>query len=578
VTASPPSRTGAPIPTLADLLALIASDASLTPRQRHDICSALRAVGRALGRRLEEIPATPRHLRERLSTLTSAMAGVSASRWNNVLSLTRAALKHAGLTTIAGRSVEPMAPEWRDFFCHINHRRIREGLSRFARYCSALGIRPEDVNDGIATPFLATLEDDGLIRKPRQVHRTMCVMWNRAGQTLLTPLSRLSVPQYKKAYSLPWDDFLPSLRGELEVYLARLSGEDLLADGDFRPLRAASIHSYHRLFRAFLSALVHRGHDISEFRRPVDIVAVDIVKDGLRFFIERAGDTKTTQAYNIARLLLALARHWVRVDADHVQKLKAICRRLDPGKAGLTAKNRDRLRQFDNQVNVHAFLNLPQKIWTRHKGRANPSRADALEVQCAVIVDILQLVPMRIGNLSSLDLDRNIIRTRAKGCNVTHLFVPAEAVKNRIPIEAELPAETVELLDFYLQQFRPLLQSGPSSWLFPNSRGSGPKKPSDLGLQIAKFLRRECGLQVNAHLFRHIAAKLYLEGYPGAYGFMSLVHAHSSQETTKRFYCGTETTAAMRHFDEYILRLRRELPPPLKRKSRRRIDEARDAD
>jgi integrase len=402
----------------------------------------------------------------------------------------------------------------------------------------------------------------------------MCVMWNRATQTLSTlPLSRLKVPQYKEIYSLPWDTFLPSLRHELTAYLARLSGADLLADGDFRPLRPASIQSYDRLFRAYLSALVHRGRDIASLRSLADIVAVETIKDGLPFFIERGSGKKTPQAYQIARLLLAVARHSVRVDNVHLEKLRAICRRLDPGQAGLTPKNRDRLRQFDNSINVQALITVPSRIGARYEKRANPTRADALAVQSALAVEILLMVPIRIGNLAGLDLDNNILRTRAKGRAVTHLAIAADQVKNGMAIEAELPAETAQLLDLYVERFRPLLLPQPSSWLFPNSTG-GPKKPGYLGLQISKFLERECGLRVNPHLFRHIAAKLYLEAHPGAYGVIRLIHGHISVDTTTRAYCGTETAAAMRHFDAHVLRLRRQAPPPPLRRGRRPAPEA----
>jgi integrase len=388
-------------------------------------------------------------------------------------------------------------------------------------------------------------------------------------------LSQLTVPQYKQAYSLPWNTFLPSLRHEVAAYLARLSGEDLLTEVDFRPLRAASIQSYDRLLRAFLSALVRRGRDAQSLQSLADIVAVETVKDGLRFFIERAGGTSTKQAYNIARMLTALARHWVKVDNAHLDQLRAICRRLDTGKTGLTEKNRARLRQFDDPVNIHAFVTLSQRISARHKGCVAPSRADALEIQSALAVEILQLVPMRIGNLASLDIERNILRTRAHGKGVVHLFVPSELVKNSIAIEAQLPPETVKLLDLYLERYRPLFLPHPSSWLFPNSSG-GPKRTQALGLQITKFLRRELGLQINPHLFRHIAAKLYLDMYPGAYGVIRLVHGHSSVETTTRNYCGTETAAAMRHFDEHVLQLRRQAPPLPKRRDRHPVEWSRD--
>lgn len=566
-----------PFPSLADVAEYIATNGLLTPRQRQETCSALRTVARAIGRRPEEIAASPRQLRERLAQLTPAMAGVSHGRWNNVLSLTRGALKLAGLATIAGRSTEPMAPEWRDLFRHLNHRRMREGLSRFARYCSAQGISPSDVDDSTAVSFLAALENEGLIRKPRQVHRMMCIAWNRAANTLaIWPQSRLTVPQYKENYSLGWDDFPPPLATEATAYLDRLAGKDLLAELDFRPLKPASIDSYDRLLRAFLSALVHRGRNPQSLQSLSAVVAVETVKDGLRFFLDRAGGNKTKQAYNIARMLTALARHWVKVDKDQLEQLRAICRRLDMNQKGLTPKNRDRLRQFDDSKNVAALVGLPQRVAMRLSRRTNPSRADALAMQSGLAVELLLMVPMRISNLASLDLDRNIVPTRARGRGTMHLVVPEEAVKNGIAIEAELPPETVKLLDLYVKRYRPLLLARPSAWLFP-SNSDRPKSRLGLGTQISAFLRRECGLRINPHLFRHIAAKLYLDANPGAYGVIRLVHGHSSVDTTTRNYCGTETAAAMRHFDEHILRLRRQAPLP-KGRGRRPVEGSRDDD
>jgi integrase len=66
---------------------------------------------------------------------------------------------------------------------------------------------------------------------------------------------------------------------------------------------------------------------------------------------------------------------------------------------------------------------------------------------------------------------------------------------------------------------------------------------------------------VNAHLFRHIGAKLYLDAHPGAYEVVRRVLGHRSMDTTTGFYTGLETAAAVRHFDETILRLRKQGAP-----------------
>jgi hypothetical protein len=228
----------------------------------------------------------------------------------------------------------------------------------------------------------------------------MCVTWNRAAALIADwPPSRLTVPQYRDSYSLPWESFPASIGTEIEAYFDRLSGKDLLAELDFRPLRPASIRTYRTLFRAYLSALVHRGRDPANLQSLADVVVVDTVKDGLRFFLDRAGGRVTKQGYNITRMLTAMARHWVKVGAEHLESLRTICRRLEPGKSDLTDKNRRRLRQFDDPQNVRALLTLPARIRARQSRRSTHTARDALEVQSALAVELLLMVPIQLGRV-----------------------------------------------------------------------------------------------------------------------------------------------------------------------------------
>ena len=136
-----------------------------------------------------------------------------------------------------------------------------------------------------------------------------------------------------------------------------------------------------------------------------------------------------------------------------------------------------------------------------------------------------------------------------------HVSIPRDEVKNDAALESELPEETVRILMIYLKTYRPLLLRAPSSWLFPGE-GAGHKSITGLAVQIKEVIARETGLRVNAHLFRQIGGKFYLTENPGQYGVLRLVLAHKSVETTTRSYSGTETAAALRHFDENVLRLR----------------------
>ncbi len=137
-------------------------------------------------------------------------------------------------------------------------------------------------------------------------------------------------------------------------------------------------------------------------------------------------------------------------------------------------------------------------------------------------------------------------------------MIPAREVKNQEDIEFELPEETVRFLRTYLEDYRPILVDGSNSFLFP-SQGGRHKVVSAFSNQIKKHVRDATGLVVNAHLFRHITAKLYLDANPGGYEVVRRVLGHRSMDTTTNFYTGLETAAAARHFDDQILKLRHEL-------------------
>src|SRR5262245_30736693 len=139
--------------TLQDVLTRVAADLSLPPQRRQDICSALRRMAVVFNRPLDAIPAHPGYLRQRLERFTPAMAGVTDQRWISVLSLVRAGLKHAGMSTVPGRYLTPMSPAWRELWRHINDRWIRDALSRLARYSTEIGVTPEQVDDAVLDRF-----------------------------------------------------------------------------------------------------------------------------------------------------------------------------------------------------------------------------------------------------------------------------------------------------------------------------------------------------------------------------------------------------------------------------------------
>ncbi len=403
----------------------------------------------------------------------------------------------------------PLGPAWAELTGLLTDCQTRFGLSKLMHYCSAQGIQPSEVTDAVLAAFFEDIHEAGLINAPRAVHRRACQLWNRvAAATLDWPQQRLTVPDYTRTYALPWSTFPASLKLDIDAYLERLAGKDVLADLPFRPLRPASLATRSRQLHEFLSALVHRGRDPASLESLRDVVAVEVAKDGLRFFLDRAAGQATPQALYIAGMIRAVAHHWVGVDAGHLAQLTSLCKRLDPGRRGLADKNRERLRQFDDPQKVLALLKLPQALMdevnTPKKKRGNrTARQTALLVQTAVGVELLLMLPMRINNLARIVIGEHLILGRDGSMRIA---IPGQEVKNGADVDAILPAQTARLIKAYITCHLPALGGSSTSCLFPGKEG-GPKSCDMLREQIVATVQQWCGLTVNPHLFRHIAAK-----------------------------------------------------------------------
>jgi integrase len=539
-------------PTLADVEKVVGSS-KLPTRRRRDMLSALRTFARVAGKDLADLPAVPGFLSRVAATCMPQLHGIGRGRWNNVLSLLRGALGAAGRPVTPGRYLAPLTPEWEALFHALLDIQDRRRITRLMHFCSATGVEPNQVDDTVLEQFRLALENESITKNPFTSYQSACRAWNRGSDMVPEwPQRKVTVPLRRQTYTLPLSAFPPSLAHEIDAYITHLSGNDLLSERSFPPVKAST--AKHRKFQLLqiASALVAQGRHPNELQGLADLIKIDAVKLCLRYFLNRAGNQTTSQISSLITLINAVARHWVKVKTDHLEQLRALARRLKPERTGMTDKNQTRLRPLQDSVRLAALLRLPLELAAEAEAGTLTYRA-ALQVQKAIAMEILIVTAMRLNNLQHLDLDRHVIRSRPGG--PLHLVIPKEEVKNAIDLEFPLPQESATLLDLYCRRYRPLLLDQPSRWLFPGENGR-PKSKNTLSHQIRTIIRNRLGLDVNPHLFRHIAALAYLRANPGGHEVVRRVLGHKSLETTTNFYTGLETEAALRHFDEQILTLR----------------------
>lgn len=536
--------------SLADLRQrILASD--LPERRRKAIASSLNTIARALGRPLEILPAEPVQLRPWLAGLTPAMARLTPGSWRNALSDLSIALAHVRPAMLPRRFDFAPSPEWAALLQALP-RRSRDlfYLGRLARYASHVGIEPDQVDDALLARYLTDLRLNSLTADPARVMREAARSWNAvAARDPDWPQLRLTVPDNRIRYSLPWDSYPASLREEINRWLDRL-GRDPLAPRKVRALRPASIKAREQQLALYLGALVETGDDPATMTCLAAVVTPVHAERVLRVVYARNGGRITAHLSQLAALALMIARHWLRLGQDDIEALRDLSRSARPSTEGLAPRNIERLAQLDDAGRLDAVLMLPTDIAARVRRAGPPTVRLARLMQTAAAMEILLGTAMRIGNLAALAIGDSLRLRQDGGIDI---LIAAVQVKNRVPLTCSITGHSAVLVRRYIQEYRPLLGDPSAPWLFPGQRPGMAKTTEALGSQISRAMAQLAGVQWNVHAFRHLAAKVLLEENPGNDGVVTRALGHKRADTARQYYSGFATAAAIRRYDTLLL-------------------------
>ena len=551
--------------TLQGVIDALALRADLSDQRRLDLRSSLRTFAKVMGKTPDQVPADIGALNSQIAGMTAQMVGLSAPRWANVKSGLTTALSLTGAKVIAGKRRGALAPEWAALLDQVEDRYERSRLSRFMSWCTTEAIAPETVCQGDVDRFVVALAKESLVERPKAVHRDLALAWGRCRTTVAGwPDIAVAVPNHTRAYALAEEDFSEAFVKDVAAYLHHLAEVDPFEETPRKAMAPTTLRDVKVRIYQLASALAQSGRDPKSITGLCDLVVPEAAKAALRVQHQRNGGRKTGQLANYARTLINAARHWVKASEEDLDTLRALARSITPKTSGMTDKNRARLRQFDNQSAVHRLIGLPGLVFDNLPPEGRLSPAQALRAQSALAIAILILgTPLRIKNLASLQLGVHVLETRplglggnagfvaSKGATTRHIVLPALEVKNTKDLEFTLPSGLCKYLDVYVSRCLPILVRGGSTYLFPNTTG-GTKREDGLSVQIKTFIKRETGLIVNAHLYRHLAAKLYLERNPGDYPTVQMLLGHKDLQTTLRAYVGMEQGDAIKRYDQMM--------------------------
>lgn len=542
-------------PTMADLVAVISADTELDDTRRRNVASSIRRFCAALGYELTGVPANYWYFRERLKRFHPLAVGIKKKRWQTIKSDVAFALKRAGIGGGQPRPLAPHSAAWQALKDRLPADSFVWRLSSLARFCSTQGIPPKDVDDGVVGAYDRAVRHESFKVDPDRHLREVCRLWNKAVDAIPDlGLQTVTLPSRRETYTSPWGDLPTAFTKDADAWLRSMSKEaDLLSDvGPIKPLRPASIKTYRYTIRQIFAALVHKGWAPEAVDSLDVLVRAENAKAVLQFFLDRNGDKKSPMIANIAHVLVLIATAGGRADQAPIDKLKRYRKQLSVRSTGLSPRPRNALRPFMDEANIEKILTLPLRIFERLRNKSEFTRKDARLMQVAIGLELLLMRPIRRKNLVELRLDEHVVRS---GRN-TFIVIQADDVKNEVELDYPIPRESAVLLDFYVKRLLPLFGPNPSGWLFPGARPERHKSDEQFARLFVKTIKEATGLHFYPHLSRHFGAFLYLRENPGAFETVRRVLAHKSLTTTTRSYASFDDEAAVRQFDQLILRIR----------------------
>jgi len=425
-------------------------------------------------------------------------------------------------------------------------------------FCSHRGISPAEVCANTFHDFQHQLEADSIVRNPSQLYRTTCRLWGYASETVEGwPQVRVEVEAATQNYSFQWTTFPVSLKKDADAFLSFGGNRDIFSDDYVRSVRPATTRNRQKSIRQMATALAKSGVPLDQISSLECLVRPQNAQAILKFFIDRAGGTPNDHVYSMACLVRTIARSWVKNVADH-PKLDKFCRAIRDAsrkKRGMKERNRSRLRQFDDERNVSALLNLPRTLLRLAREQDTGTPIAANFAVYAAAIEILISSAIRIKNLTGLKLGQNVILPRDRKAGRIVLWIPEEDVKNGSSIEMNFSNQTSQVITAYVDEFRPKVSDVQSNWLFPSPRGQ-QRNINSFSLQISKVIKRHTGLVMHAHLFRHLALKLLEKDNPASAEIGRRFLAHANIRTTLNSYSEGSTAGAAEHYENLLERKR----------------------
>ncbi|WP_162175128.1 site-specific integrase [Fodinicurvata fenggangensis] len=417
-------------------------------------------------------------------------------------------------------------------------------LSPFVRWCAAQGITPDAMTTQIAENYLSYRENRDVRHNRQKLTKQLRNAWARAQRDVTDwPRVPLEIGESTQGYMLPWEVFPKSLRDEVENYRKSrgvqtgvgssqdVSLRDVLMKANPELAESNTVLSIedplgqrtldeqtHTLRLAASTAVRADGCSPDDLICIADITTPASAAATAEEALTRNGKN-SSYAGNLIKNLRSVRARWTGLSEEEKHLFKSLRKKAEEGVdlRAMRPQNREKLAQFDDPARLRRLITWPRRRMMvleqerKHSGRVTQNMA--LDAQACVMGLLLMSLPVRRGTLTITRIEENFRwPTLRKGGTAT-LSYSSQETKTERPAAVVLSEWKVDLLRTYLRDYRPRLLSQndrSNPFLFPGQKPGQPKSYSRIAKTMTQAVRKQVGVHVNMHFFRHLMASLLL--------------------------------------------------------------------
>jgi hypothetical protein len=458
------------------------------------------------------MPARWSAIRFPVGQLHHARLGVTAKTLANHRANAKAALRWFSKENDLPQHGLRLRPEWMTLSQEID-KRTWQRFSGLARFCSARGISISDVNDDTFIIYWVYRTETTGLATHNTAKRFMIRAWNACADGLEGwDLQRLAEPPLKKPEPA-WEAFPIGLRRDIDNYLAGLAQvHRTLAGQRIEPCKPTTIQYRRAELIAFARMAVRLGIPIEHLQSFAALLHPDVAEKVIDVYWQNNGQEPKTGTIALGWKVLRMARESGSLGEAELSRLDEIRVALEHHRCeGLTPKNLQLIRQVLTEGVWREVASLPNALVQQARAAKNRApRKAAVLAQHAAAIAIETFAPIRLRNLSLIELSQNLIKPGGLSTPYWLVF-PNYDVKNRVDLNFKFDQPLTDLIDEYIHEFRPTLLRGTNAnWMFPGEAGQ-PKNGMQFSKQITHRIQKATGLHITVHQFRHAAAAIYLK-------------------------------------------------------------------